>query len=232
VKGRRVKLLSVVLVVLAMAAAAQWLPWRWLQDRMLFVQWVESIKGSPWAAPIFVGAYVVCCLIAPVTPFSIAGGVLFGVWKGFFLNMLSMTLGATIAFEIARILGRNVVHKLLRGKAKAMDEGLKRHGFLGILIVRVVGIPPFIAANYMAGLSEIGLRDYVLATVLGSIHWTIFITYFSNILWRKFILLGITGVQQTIGRHARPLGFFVIAFLALAAAIVILKKRRPRVFLS
>ena len=215
-----------IAALIVLAAAARFLPWEWMRDRSYFVRWVESIQGNRWAPLIFFGAYAIGSLFAPITPFSLAGGVLFHYWEALFLNIFSPLVGSIMAFGIARVLGRDAVRRILRGKAKAIDEGFSRHGFTGLLVMRLTGVPPFILINYMSGLSEVKLGDYVLATFLGSIHWTMVITYFAHTLWQQFVESGIGGVQRTLAHHSRPLFLFVFGVVLLLALVFFLKRRR------
>ncbi len=218
-------------VLVAVGFVLHIIPWEAFEDREAFMSWVQGLKGNPWAAPIFVSAYAVSCLVVPVTPFTISGGVLFGFWKGTALNILASNVGTWMAFGIARVLGRGVVQKLMRGKVKILDEGLKRNGFWGILVIRLIGLPPFIVTNYAAGLSQVSVRDYVLATFIGIIPWAVGITYFSDVFWQRFVAGGLKGVQEAV---VRRLGWVTVGLilvgLVIGATVYFFKKRRSSAF--
>ncbi|AHM57042.1 hypothetical protein EAL2_c17470 [Peptoclostridium acidaminophilum DSM 3953] len=98
---------------------------------------------------------------------AIAGGMAFGMGLGTLYTMLGALIGATTAFYISRLLGRDFVMKLTRGRLKSFDEGAARHGFKLILVMRLIPIIPFNLISFGAGLTNMKFRDYLLATVLG-----------------------------------------------------------------
>ena len=63
-----------------------------------FVQLVDALRGNPLALPVFVGLYAAACFVAPISPFPVAGGVLFGFVGGFFINLGAVLIGASGPF--------------------------------------------------------------------------------------------------------------------------------------
>ena len=117
---------------------------------------------------LYIGGYILgTVLFLPGTLLSFLGAVLFGFWEGTLYTWIGATLGATAAFLLAKALGRDYVNSLLKGRMQALDERLRAHGFLGLLIMRLVPLFPFNGLNYGAGLTAIRFRDYFLATVIG-----------------------------------------------------------------
>lgn len=190
---------------------------------------VGQIKANPWAMVIFVAMYTASCVLWPLTAFPVAGGVLFGFWKGFLLNTIAANLGAWITFFIARLFGRETVGKLMRGSLKSFDERVTQHGLWAIVTFRLLGFPPFLVTNYGAGLSGVRVRDYVLGTFLGMLVWTVLFSYFADTLWGVLATAGEKGFQQAAGQFFWPV-MGGIAFLGLVMlATIFLKKRGFRV---
>jgi uncharacterized membrane protein YdjX (TVP38/TMEM64 family) len=122
---------------------------------------------------LYVAFYVVgTVLLLPGTVLSFAGAVLFGVWEGTLYTWIGATIGATLAFLLSKALGRDFINGLLGGRLQALDQRLRDHGFTGLLILRLVPIFPFNGINFGAGITSIGMRDYVLATALGILPGT------------------------------------------------------------
>lgn len=139
----------------------------------------ESVRDyfqqlDPWAARF---AYVVCyivgtVLLVPGVILSFAGAVLFGAWEGTLYTWIGATIGATLCYYLARLLGRDFVEGLLGGRFQALDQRLRDNGFTGLLILRLVPLFPFNGINFASGLTSIRPRDYIMATAIGILPGT------------------------------------------------------------
>jgi len=103
----------------------------------------------------------------PEAVLAMAVGLAFGPLWGTLLTILGATMGGTLAFLVARYLGRDFVKRFFRGRLKTLDEKSAEHGFKIIFFLRLIPLVPFNALDYAAGLSKIRLGDYVLGTFLG-----------------------------------------------------------------
>lgn len=154
---------------------------------------IRSLRAHPYVAPGFVAAYVVATALAlPGSALTIAGGAIFGFEQGVALNWLGATLGATLAFLLARGLGLDAVRRILGSRADRLERLTGTHGFVTVLRLRLIPLVPFNLLNFAAGLAGIRLRDYVFGTMLGLIPGTIVYTYFADAL-----LAGITEARRT-----------------------------------
>lgn len=127
---------------------------------------VDSV--GPWGPALFFLLYAGLSLIpCPKALLTAAGGVLFGLWAGAALSLAGALVGAIIAFGLGRLLGREAVDRLIRGRLARVDELLADHGLSAVLIVRLVPVLPFIAINYASGLSGVRFRHYVLGSAVG-----------------------------------------------------------------
>jgi uncharacterized membrane protein YdjX (TVP38/TMEM64 family) len=115
----------------------------------------------------------------PMTPFSVAGGFIFGTLMGAGLAIIGATLGATVSFLIARWLGRDAVELWAGRHAKVVkiDDEAAKHGFWVILILRLLPFIPYNGINVAAGLSRIRPSDYIAATALGLIPDILLLSY-------------------------------------------------------
>jgi len=148
----------------------------------------EEIRAAIRSAgPMAPFLYLLIYSIAPVffVPgwiISIAGGLAFGALWGTVLTVVGATIGATLAFLVARHLGRDFVARLLKGKWAALDDQTATHGFQVIFFLRLIPLVPFNALDYIAGLSKVGVRDYILGTFLGIIPGTFAYVYLGSAL--------------------------------------------------
>jgi uncharacterized membrane protein YdjX (TVP38/TMEM64 family) len=133
---------------------------------------IES-QGPVTARLIYVAVYIVgTVVLLPGTVLSFAGAVLFGAYEGTLYTWVGATIGATLAYGMARLLGRDFVERLFGGRFAAFDQRLREHGFTGLLFIRLLPIFPFNAVNFGSGLTAMRLRDYVLATAIGIVPGT------------------------------------------------------------
>jgi uncharacterized membrane protein YdjX (TVP38/TMEM64 family) len=121
----------------------------------------------------YVALYVVgTVLLLPGVLMSFVGAVLFGAYEGTLYTWIGAAIGATLAFFLAKSLGRDFVERFLGGRLAALDRRLEQHGFTGLLVLRLVPLFPFNALNFGCGLTRIRARDYILATAVGILPGT------------------------------------------------------------
>jgi len=121
-----------------------------------------------WGPALFFALYAALALIpVPKGLLTAAGGAIFGLWAGAGLSLAGALVGAIISFGAGRLLGREAVDRLIRGRLARVDALLADHGLSAVLVVRLVPLVPFIAINYASGLSGVKFRHYVLGSALG-----------------------------------------------------------------
>ena len=140
---------------------------------------LTKIKSfAPYDRVVYVVVYVVgTVILLPGTALSFAGAVLFGVWQGTLFTWIGAVIGASLAFPIAKWMGRGFVDQLLGGRLEAFDRRVRENGFQGLLIIRLLPIFPFNGVNFGSGLTSIGFRDYILATAIGILPGTFVYQY-------------------------------------------------------
>lgn len=109
-------------------------------------------------------------LLAPVprTATSLLLGYVLGFWSGFVVSVVGSTLGAAVAFGLARWLGRDAVVRLAGRRLAAVDRRLAGRGFGALVLVRMAPVP-FMPVSYAAGLTAVPPATYTAATALGVI---------------------------------------------------------------
>ena len=147
-------------------------------DREQIRSWIESVDPI-LARLLYVLFYIAgTVLFLPGSALSFVGALLFGVWEGTLYTWIGATIGATLAFAVARRwLGRDFVEQLLGGKLNLLDQRLREHGFVSMLVLRLVPLFPFVGVNFGCGLTSVRLRDYVLGTAIGIVPGTFVFQY-------------------------------------------------------
>ena len=138
-----------------------------------------------YAAAVSFALMVFQSVAAPLPAFLItfANANLFGWWQGAILSWTSAMAGAALCFWIARLLGRDVVEKLITKSALASVEGFfERHGDLCILICRLLPFVSFDFVSYAAGLTSMSFGGFMLATGVGQLPATIVYSYVGGML--------------------------------------------------
>jgi uncharacterized membrane protein YdjX (TVP38/TMEM64 family) len=109
-------------------------------------------------------------LVAPL-PGSLvaaANGVIFGVWWGTLLSYAGGLLGAAATFWVSRRVGREAVARRLGPDRIAQVDRLgSAHGFWIVLAARLTPVVSLDFIGYLAGLSRMSFRRYMLANAIG-----------------------------------------------------------------
>lgn len=118
--------------------------------------------------------YIVMFSLVPLTLFpdsvlAIAGGLIFGLFNGYIYTTIGALIGGTLSFYISRKLGRNVVKKFTKEKLDKVEEMINEKGFFIVFMLRLIPLFPFDVISYGAGLTSIKYKDFILATLFGTI---------------------------------------------------------------
>jgi len=99
-------------------------------------------------------------------------------------------------------------------RAERVQQRLREHGLLAILALRLIPLVPFNVLNYLAGVSAIRARDYLVGTAVGIVPGAV-----------AFATLGGSA------RDPRSPAFIASATLAVALTVagVLMARRRPGV---
>lgn len=117
---------------------------------------------------------ILMVFFVPISWFSALGAVFFGL-KGFVYVIIAGIISATLAFYIAKVFRSDVikiVSKIYYRKERdvsleEVSRQLEKHGMGYVFFMRSMPFIPFSIANYVAGLSSIGFKDYILGSIMG-----------------------------------------------------------------
>jgi uncharacterized membrane protein YdjX (TVP38/TMEM64 family) len=184
---------------------------------------IES-HGPVTARLIYVVVYIVGTVaLLPGSVLSFAGAVLFGPYEGTLYTWIGATIGATLNYLMARVLGRDFVERLFGGRFAAFDQRIREHGFTGLLIIRLLPLFPFNAVNFGCGLTGIRLRDYVLATAIGIVPGTFVYQFLFAKFGRRILTEGLRLEYLADPELWLAIGLF-------AAFVIVGKRLSKRVF--
>lgn len=134
-------------------------------------RWVASTGVVAPLVFAAVQAFQVIVFFIPGEIPQVAGGYLFGLWKGTLLSLAGISLGALFNFAISRSLGVAFVHALFSrdkvGRVRRIADA-PRAKLSFFLFFLVPGIPKDVLC-YVAGLSTMRLSTFFLFSTLGRV---------------------------------------------------------------
>ena len=175
-RGPVLKLVVLTVAVVALLVAAKFLPVdEWLKS---FNDWVSGMGTA--GIFIFIGVYAVTTvLLLPGLILTLGAGFTFGLWQGFLAVSAGSTMGAALAFLVARFLARNKVEAMAQGSEKfqRIDDAIGKQGAKLVFLLRLSPVIPFNVSNYFYGLTGVKFWPYVLASWLGMMPGTLLYVY-------------------------------------------------------
>lgn len=202
-KTKLLRLMTLLVVVGGIALAVSY---RDYFDAAALERWVADAGA---AGPIlFMLIYAIgTVFFLPGSVLTLAGGAIFGPVLGTFYNLTGATLGATVAFVVARYLASDWVERKTGGRLKQLKEGVEGEGWRFVAFVRLVPLFPFNLLNYALGLTRIKLPHYIIASYLCMLPGAIAYTY-----------LGYAGREAVAGGGGMiQKGLLALALLAVVA---------------
>ena len=139
----------------------------WLSSESISA-FLEKSRGTYFALPTVLLVYVVGGLLFfPVTVLSLAVAAIFGPIWGPVYGIMGALLSSAILFAIGKIAGNSGLRKMGGPKVATIDEKLKRSGIVGVAAIRMLPVAPFSLVNLVAGISSIGIVQFLVGTFLG-----------------------------------------------------------------
>ena len=192
--------------LLLVGAIALALVYRDRLDAGALAAWVG---GAGAAGPLlFIGLYAAATvLFLPGSVLTLAGGALFGPLWGTLYNLIGATLGAGLAFLVARHLAADWVQARAKGLLGRLVQGVEVEGWRFVAFTRLVPLFPFNVLNYALGLTRIPFVHYLVASLIFMLPGALAYTY-----------LGFAGREAVAGGEGLiQKGLIALALLAAVA---------------
>jgi uncharacterized membrane protein YdjX (TVP38/TMEM64 family) len=157
------------------------------EDVLQLLDWLDSL--GIWGPLLFIMIMMlVVMLVLPGVMFTAGAGFVFGLVEGTVYVVVGTTLGAGLAFLIARYLfgDRASQFVLRRARLRLVSEELTPHGWKIVLLTRLVPFFPYKLSNYFFGLTQFSLRGFMGGTFVGIIPLSL------HNVWLGSIAAGIT----------------------------------------
>ena len=137
-------------------------------------------RANLWLAVLlyFVVYVLVTALSIPgAVVMTLAGGALFGLLLGTVIVSFASTIGATLAFLVARFLLRQPLRDRYGERLRTFDEGIERDGAFYLFTLRLVPLFPFFMINLLTGLTALRTWTYFWVSQLGMLPGTVVYVY-------------------------------------------------------
>ena len=126
---------------------------------------------GPWAMVISFALDVLINALGflPSIFFSTANGLLFGVVPGIIISWLAETVGVVLSFMIMHYILRDTAHKVIEKSEFLLkvDDFSGKNGLVMMLFARSIPYFPSGIITALGAISQISLRDYIIANLIG-----------------------------------------------------------------
>lgn len=126
---------------------------------------------GPWAMVISFALDVLINALGflPSIFFSTANGLLFGVVPGIIISWLAEAVGVVLSFMIMRYILRDTAHKVIEKSEFLLkvDDFSGKNGLVMMLFARSIPYFPSGIITALGAISQISLRDYIIANLIG-----------------------------------------------------------------
>jgi uncharacterized membrane protein YdjX (TVP38/TMEM64 family) len=146
---------------------------------------------------IYIILYTIATLLLlPSTPLNLTGGVIFGTVLGTIWTSLAALIAAIVAFYFTRTIGRDIIQEKFAGRWEAVNSEITQGGVFYMFAIRLLPIIPYGLVNFVAGLTSISFKDYLIGTSLGTVPGIL-----------PFVMMGSSGITAIKTGDFLPLLF-------------------------
>lgn len=176
-------ILRIVLVVAFFAAVAYVLQLPAVRSELLDIEKLRrDLQGYGVASYLyfFLAASVLTGVGVPRLWVSAAAGGLYGAVLGVVLAQFASTVGATVNFYIGRFALRGPIRRRLPARLRVWYDRFGENGFRWLLYLRLFPLSNATVTNLVCGASEMRVRDFLAATLLGYLPFTVAFALFGS----------------------------------------------------
>jgi uncharacterized membrane protein YdjX (TVP38/TMEM64 family) len=125
----------------------------------------RGCRRSRWPPrPLFFATYVAAAALSipGALILTLAAGAMFGLGWGLLLVSFASSLGALLAFLVARYLLRDTIQARFGNALAPINDGVRQDGTFYLLTLRLVPVFPFWLINLLMGLTPMGAGRFYL----------------------------------------------------------------------
>ena len=176
---------------------------------------LQLTKLGPWAPVLFTLLYIAASVtLAPAFLLTVAGGAMFGVWRGSVIVFVAASLGASAVYALASPLAQSrLMQRVTRDpRVAAVRTAVIGQGVWVMFLLRLSPLVPYNLLNYALALSGVRYTDFAIA-LLGMIPAIVMYTYYGRVVGDVAALAA--GVAPPRGP-----GYYALLVVGLIAIVV------------
>jgi dihydrolipoamide dehydrogenase len=169
-------------IVLVLAAAigsyfifdlGQYFTLDFVQSRLAGIEEFRD-ENFTLSALIYFALYVAMAALSipGATIVTLLGGAVFGVFWGTLIVSFASSIGATLAFLVARLLLREWVQEKFGKYLAPINRGIEKDGSFYLFSIRMVPLFPFFMVNLLMGLTPIKTWSFYIVSQVGMLIGT------------------------------------------------------------
>ncbi|MEH6445442.1 MAG: FAD-dependent oxidoreductase [Oceanospirillaceae bacterium] len=173
---------KIIIVVIALAVAIAF--YQLGLDQYLSLEGIKESQASitelnqqnPFLIAVsFLAIYVIVTALSipGAVVLTLGAGAFFGLFWGTILVSFASSIGATIAFLVARYLFKESAQKRFGDKLKAVNQGIENEGAFYLFTLRLVPLFPFFMINLVMGLTPIRTVTFYWVSQIGMLAGTV-----------------------------------------------------------
>ncbi|MCP3664327.1 MAG: FAD-dependent oxidoreductase [Gammaproteobacteria bacterium] len=152
----------------------QYLSLEYIKARQSDLEHYRQQNPLQLAALFFVVYVLVTALSLPgAAVMTLAVGGVFGLFWGTVLVSFASTIGATLAFLVARFLLKDAVQEKFGNRLGALNRGIEKDGAFYLFGLRLVPLFPFVVINLVMGLTPIRAWTFAWVSQIGMFLGTV-----------------------------------------------------------
>lgn len=167
-------LLATLITFFFFLGGGQWLSFSSLKSGLAALQHWQASRPMMAMTGFFLLYIGVTALSLPgAAAMTLAAGALFGLAWGSLLVSFASSIGAWLAFLLARYLFRDVIEARFSTRLAAVNAGIAGEGALYLFTLRLVPAIPFFLINILSGLTRMRAWTFYYVSQLGMLAGTL-----------------------------------------------------------
>lgn len=212
-RRRRFQRILTIVVILVLMVGSYVAFRLWGTDIVRFVMDADRVRAYVADNPVtsrllFIAMVMIQVIIAviPGEPFELGAGYAFGALEGTIVCLVGITIASVLIFLAVRKYGRPIVELFFPVEKIEEVQFLNRPERLNTIVFIVFFLPgtPKDILTYLAGLTPITLRAWLIITTIGRIPSVVTSTLGGSLLsrqqyWQAVIVFGVTALLALAG---------------------------------
>lgn len=177
---RRRPILGLAALAILILAPVVWSIWNPDAVRFDAQDVIAAVQGQPvWGPIILVTVMATAVVVSPLpsAPITIGAGAVYGHYWGTLYAIVGAQLGAMIAFELTRRLGRDWAVRRFGALSVPRAANTQAGLFLIVFASRLLPAVSFDVVSYAAGLTRLKRKWFALATAAGMVPATFLLSH-------------------------------------------------------